>query len=225
MSEIPIIGLSFGKDFKIVVEFSKKRLHDRHSIKTHSNGKLSLASIPWVMMFWIYMKTSMFLKTLPNEWTDCLFHLRATFGQHLYLDSSKHKLTKMKTAITAITVTQKLYCRRTIRSSAGLPYPSDENENDCEDLKAIIIYEFEKAKDAFDARTIFRRLILPEPSTYANPHTPPQYEQPAQPIQPVQTTVYGSPLPKRPFHVSTVTQEPSDSNDFGFNFHESVTMA
>jgi hypothetical protein len=128
-------------------------------------------------------------------------------------------------AITAITVTQKLYCRRTIRSSAGLPHPSDDNENDCEDLKAIIIYEFEKAKDAFDARTIFRRLILPQPSTYANPHTPPQYEQPAQPIQPVQTTVYGSPLPKRPFDVSTVTQEPSDSDGFGFNFHESVTMA
>uniref|UniRef100_A0A060TA66 ARAD1D16764p n=1 Tax=Blastobotrys adeninivorans TaxID=409370 RepID=A0A060TA66_BLAAD len=58
------------------------------------------------------------------------------------------------TAISAITVTQRLYCR-------GAAALGDEDD-DTSDLEAIIIYEFEKAADAFSARTVFRQLILPE---------------------------------------------------------------
>ncbi|CAN6646839.1 hypothetical protein TRVA0_022S00474 [Trichomonascus vanleenenianus] len=65
-----------------------------------------------------------------------------------------------ETAISAITVVQKLY-----RVPSDFHGPLDEAE--LEQLNAVIIYEFEKAPDGFSARSVFRKLIVPETTLHA----------------------------------------------------------
>lgn len=102
-------------------------------------------------------------------------------------NETQHKEQDFDSAIEAITVTQKLYCKPNDSSSGSL---EDEHH-----LEAILIYEFEKAQDSFAARTVFRKLMVPR---YTQPQfsmAPPEYP-PAHYTahQHSNTNVFGSPL-------------------------------
>lgn len=86
-----------------------------------------------------------------------------------FIDGFKHSKNKghlkrnPEAAIAAITVTQRLY--HTPVSAPGTPPSPVEPE-----LRAIILYEFELAPDAFSARTVFRVVALArEPPIYDSP--------------------------------------------------------
>ncbi|KAA8914022.1 hypothetical protein TRICI_003040 [Trichomonascus ciferrii] len=101
-------------------------------------------------------------------------------------NEAQHKEEDFDSAIEAITVTQKLYCK---------PNHGDDSFEDEHHLEAILIYEFEKAQDSFAARTVFRKLMVPRYTqaqfSMAPPEYPPAHYQQAAASN---TNVFGSPL-------------------------------
>lgn len=106
-------------------------------------------------------------------------------------NETQHKEQDFDSAIEAITVTQKLYCKPNTSNN------DSESAGNEQHLEAILIYEVEKAQDSFAARTVFRKLMVPR---YTQPQfsmAPPEYP-PAhyaqQAAASTNTNVFGSPL-------------------------------
>lgn len=101
-------------------------------------------------------------------------------------------------AIGAITVVQKLYC-----------YSGDKaNEKD---LQSVMVYEFERAHNAFEARTVFRKVCVPELLYTQCPPPPPE-----QPVfaRPTKTTMQVKELPEMK-SLNSSSSSSTSTNPFG----------